>query len=166
MPRPVSVEKYLHTSYEPEAEFVDGVIERRNAGEMSHSEPLSATMLYLHENRACWGIEVLPILRVRVSATRYRVPDICVFLGDPHEDIPTTPPFLCIEILSPKDRADRFLRKIDDYLKFGVQYIWVIDPAERAAYFYTPNGMRTVEDGVLRTSDPDIAVPLAEVFGL
>ena len=33
----VSVEKYSHTSYEPEVEYVDGVLEERNVGEWWHA---------------------------------------------------------------------------------------------------------------------------------
>ena len=34
----ISVEEYLHTVYEPDAEYVDGVIEKRPMGEDKHSE--------------------------------------------------------------------------------------------------------------------------------
>ncbi|HXM42884.1 MAG TPA: hypothetical protein VN924_16645 [Bryobacteraceae bacterium] len=46
----------------------------------------------------------------------------------------------------------------------GVSHIWVVDPRGRDAVIYTTSGTRVVEDGILRTSDPDIAVPLSEVF--
>ncbi len=32
----VSVEEYLHSTYEPDAEYVDGVIEKRPMGEGPH----------------------------------------------------------------------------------------------------------------------------------
>ena len=102
--------------------------------------------------------------RIRVSATRYRVPDICAMLAEPDEEVFTEPPFLCVEVLSPEDRANRIERKIADYLKFGVRYIWVIDPRTRDAFIHTAAGMHAVEDGILRTSDPDIAVPLVEIL--
>ena len=86
-------------------------------------------------------------------------------LAEPDEEVFTQPPFLCIEVLSPEDRASRIERKIADYLKFGVRYIWVIDPRTREAFIHTGKGMHAVEDGVLRTSDPDIAVPLSDIFG-
>jgi len=92
------------------------------------------------------------------------VPDICVTLGEPDEQVFAGPPFLCVEILSPEDRAGRIEGKIADYLKFGVRYIWVIDPLRREAVVYTTSATDVVDDGILRTSDPDIAVPLAEVF--
>jgi len=53
--------------------------------------------------------------------------------------------------------------RIDDYLKFGVRYVWVLDPRTRRAYSFTREGMREA-DGILRTSEPDIAVPLEEIF--
>ena len=33
----ISVEEYLATSYEPDMEYVDGVLEERNAGDWLHS---------------------------------------------------------------------------------------------------------------------------------
>jgi hypothetical protein len=33
----MSEEEYLRTAYEPDAEFVDGVIEKRNMGDEAHS---------------------------------------------------------------------------------------------------------------------------------
>ncbi len=33
----ITVEEYLRTSYEPDAEFVDGVLEERSTGEDRHS---------------------------------------------------------------------------------------------------------------------------------
>ena len=160
----VPVGEYLSTSYEPDCDYVDGELEDRNVGEKDHSKVQTGVSSYLHVHRKRWGISVFVEQRVHVSATRYRVPDICVTLGEPEEQVFAGPPFLCIEILSPEDRAGRIQRKIADYLKFGVRYIWVIDPRRREAVVYTASGTHVVEDGILRTSDPDIAVPLPEIF--
>jgi hypothetical protein len=46
----------------------------------------------------------------------------------------------------------------------GVLYVCVLDPLARRAYCYTPGEMHEVLDGVLRTTNPDIAVPLADAF--
>jgi Uma2 family endonuclease len=160
----VPVEEYLSTSYDPDCDYVDGELEDRNVGEKPHGKVQVRMTYYLHGRRKRWGIAVFTEQRMRVSATRYRVPDICATLGEPDEDVFTEPPFLCVEILSPEDRAGRMQRKIADYQKFGVRYIWVIDPRKREAFIYTASSMRAVEDGVLRTSDPDIAVPLSALF--
>jgi Uma2 family endonuclease len=53
--------------------------------------------------------------------------------------------------------------KIDDYLAFGVRYIWVIDPRERRAWIYTSEGKRE-SSVVLTTSDPRLTLKLDEAF--
>jgi Uma2 family endonuclease len=159
----VSVEEYDSTSYEPDCDYVDGELEDRNVGTKSHAKAQSKLLVALGIRYP--SLFVVVEQRVRVSATRYRVPDVCAMLAEPDEEVFTQPPFLCIEVLSPEDRASRIERKIADYLKFGVRYIWVIDPGTREAFIHTATGMHAVEDGTLRTTDPDIAVPFAEIFG-
>jgi hypothetical protein len=34
---PISVSEYLHTSYRPDCDYVDGVVEERNLGELDHA---------------------------------------------------------------------------------------------------------------------------------
>ena len=58
----------------------------------------------------------------------------------------------------------RVRKKIDEYLAFGVAYVWLVDPEERRADVYTASGFYEAKDGVLRTEDPSIEVPLAELF--
>jgi Uma2 family endonuclease len=158
----VPVEEYLATSYDPDCDYVDGELEDRNVGEKDHSKAQGNLYLYLRMHYRMWCVFIEQ--RVRVSETRYRVPDVCVTLGEPEEQVFGGPPFLCIEILSPEDRAGRIQRKVADYLRMGVNYIWVIDPRSREAVVYSKSDTPVVVDGVLRTRDPDIAVPLAEVF--
>jgi len=111
------------------------------------------------------GMEVLPELRVQVQPTRFRIPDICVTLGNPGEQVLTKPPFLCIEILSPEDRMSRVEQRISDYLEMGVPYVWVVDPQTRQAFVATPaEGLREVKSGVLATENPRMETPLAEIF--
>jgi len=53
--------------------------------------------------------------------------------------------------------------RIDDYLTFGVPHVWVLNPRTRRAFLYTPDGMREAKDGILRTQNPDIEVPIADL---
>ena len=48
--------------------------------------------------------------------------------------------------------------------EIGVAYVWVFDPRTQRAWTYTRQEIREVTDGVLRTANPDIAVPFAEIF--
>jgi Uma2 family endonuclease len=159
----VPVEEYLSTDYSPDCDYVDGEVQERNVGEKDHSKLQKRLIVRLD---AVPGCEVYPELRIQVGPRRYRVPDVCLVVGpEPDEQIFTRPPFLCIEILSPEDRMSRMMVKIEDFLAFGVRYVWVIEPHLRRAYIYTRNEMREVTDGVLRTANPDIALPLSELFG-
>ncbi len=131
----VSLETYLHTSYRPDCEYIDGEIQERNLGEKDHArlQMLLSGIFFNHE--AEWGVRVYPELRVQVSPTRFRVPDITVTDANaPDEQIITHPPLLVIEILSPEDTFLRLRERISDYLAFGIPHIWVVDPADRKGY--------------------------------
>ena len=161
----VSLEEYLATAYEPDCDFVDGCIEERNLGEWEHAILQSNIIEYLRARYKSQGIRVPTELRLRVTPGRVRIPDLCVFLTDPKQRVPSTPPFLCIEILSPEDRMSRVKVRINDFLAMGVSAVWVIDPETRQAYSATTaEGLREVKTGVLRTESPVIEMPLADVF--
>ena len=161
----VSVAEYLSTSYSPDREYIDGVVLERNLGERDHSGLQTALSSWLYSRRKELGIWVYVEQRVQVKATRFRVPDICVLTGPkPEEQIFTRPPFICIEILSKDDRMAEMLERINDYVAFGVRYVWLVNPATRRAWVYTAEGSHEVKDGVLRTDNPQMAVPLAEIF--
>jgi Uma2 family endonuclease len=160
----IPVEEYLRTSYSPDCDYVDGEVLERNVGERPHSKLQRLLVIYLSSLDPT-GIHVFPEQRVQVSATRFRVPDICVIAGsEPMDDIFHEPPMICIEILSPEDRASVMLEKVGDYLRFGVRYIWVLDPRRKRAYVCTPEATYEAKDGILRTEDPAIAVNVAEMF--
>jgi Uma2 family endonuclease len=161
----VPVEEYLRTTYRPDCDYVDGEVLERNLGERDHSKLQREFILYFGTRAKRLGVQVFPEQRVQVSARRFRIPDVCVVVGrEPEEQIFRKPPFICIEILSKDDSLIRVQNRIDDYLKFGVPYVWVVDPTDRRAWTYSLEGSREVKDGVLRTENPSIEVLLAEVF--
>lgn len=161
----VSVQEYLATSFHPDRDYVDGEIQERNLGEQPHSYTQMSLGAYLFNRRAQWGIRVLPEQRVQVSPTRFRVPDVCVLLAsDPRDPVVRQAPFLCVEILSAEDRVSRLNERLSDYFQMGVRYVWVLDPLAQRAFCYTPGEMHEVLDGILRTQNPNIEVPLADVF--
>jgi Uma2 family endonuclease len=161
----ISVDEYLASSFRPDCDYVDGHIEERNLGERTHSRIQGRLVICLGRYEETAGIEILPEVRVQVKPTRFRVPDVCVVLGDPGQEILTKPPFLCIEILSPEDRMSRMKERVNEYLAMGVPYVWVLDPQTKRAYAATPaEGLREVEDGVLRTANPVLELQLGEIF--
>ena len=160
-----SVEEYLSTSYDPDVEYVDGELVDRTGGDTQHSRLLGLIGSYLCNREAEWGITGYIAVRTQVLPTRFRLPDICVVLGPEGDDqIIRTPPFLCIEILSKDDRAADIQEKIEEYLAFGVKYVWIINHRNRLAYVHTATGATKAEGGILKTADPEIIVPLATVW--
>ncbi|MCX6590779.1 MAG: Uma2 family endonuclease [Acidobacteria bacterium] len=161
----VSLEEYLSTVYRPDCDFVDGVIEERHVGEADHSNAMALLATYLRARQAQFGAWAFLSLRVQLDPSNFRVPDVLVVLGEkPKGRYLTEPPFLCIEVLSPEDRMPRVLERIDEYLTFGVAYVWVIDPESRRGWIYTADSIQEAKDGVLRTAQPEIEVPLAAIF--
>jgi len=161
----VTVEEYLHTSYRPDCDYVDGRIEERNVGEYDHGYlQLLLGQLFMN-NREAWGIRVVTDVRTQVSPSHFRVPDLSVLRADaPREQILTHPPLIAIEILSPEDRLSRFQDRIDDYLAFGVEHIWIVDPQRRAAWTATRAGLQLAQTGELVVPETPIRVVLSELF--
>lgn len=159
----VSVEEYLRTTYDADCEYLDGEVVERNMGEPDHAGLQGLITSWFSTRRRQLGIHVFPEMRVQAAARCFRTPDIAVTTHKISTRILREPPFLCIEILSPEDRASRMEAKIDEYLNFGVAYVWVIDPRSKRAWSYTREGKREAAS-VLITHDPKIELPIAELF--
>jgi Uma2 family endonuclease len=160
----VPLKEYLETSYRPDCEYLEGELLERNVGEWDHSRLQTLLSGFFLNREKQWGILVVTEQRVQVKVKRYRVPDIAVLTGPPPAGpIIKEPPFLCIEILSPSDRMGEMQERIDDYLDFGVRYVWLINPRKRRAFIYSGDGVQEVKDGLLHTANPDIRVSLAEL---
>jgi Uma2 family endonuclease len=159
-----TLEEYLATVYEPDCEYIEGEIVERNMGESDHAGLQGLIVAWLFTRRREFGIHVFPEMRVQVSPRRFRVPDITVTTKRVRGRILTEPPLLCIEILSPEDRASRLEDKVDDYLKFGVSHIWVIDPRAKRAWSYVAGGKRDAATVLTTLSGPRIELPVMELF--
>jgi Uma2 family endonuclease len=161
----VTVEEYLHTVYEPECDYVDGRIEERNVGEHDHGY-LQALLSHLFlSNRKDWGVRAVTDVRTQVKRTRFRCPDVSILRADaPREQIISHPPLIAIEILSPEDRWSRMQEKIDDYVDFGVENIWILDPETRQAWTADRTGTHPFEGGELTVAGTPIRVVLGDLF--
>jgi len=128
----VPVEVYLSSSYEPDAEYVGGVIEERPMGEYDHSSWQHAIEFWFARSAKEWGIRVRPELRIQVSAGNFRVPDVTILDRNlPIEQVITHPPIAVFEILSPEDTLSRIMTKLGEYEQMGIQTILILDPNGR-----------------------------------
>src|SRR5580658_9941103 len=164
----MDVEEYLRTSFDgSDCEYLDGEVVERNWGDFPHASVHGNLGGLLSEFRKTLGIRVLMSIRLRINPQRYRVADLAVWRDDNiGTRIPTVAPFLAVEILSPEDRMVRMLPKIQEYLSIGVEYVWVIDPEEKAALLYSRKHPEGAVATTLRTEAPDIEIPLESAFNL
>ena len=161
----VALNEYLASGYRPDREYLDGQLLERNVGEWDHSKLQARLIVYLSQLSTPEQIHVVPEQRVQVHRSRFRVPDVCVVVGrEPREQILTSPPFLCIEILSRDDRMTEMQERIDDYLQFGVRYVWLLDPRVKRAFVFTGTGVSQPAVQVIETNNPVLSVPLSVLF--
>jgi Uma2 family endonuclease len=155
----ISVNEYLHTSYDPDCDYVDGVIEERNLGEYNHARLQLLIGAYLLRQVSS-GLRVVVEQRIRTAPTRFRVPDVVVIDGKPDQQVLSIPPLLCIEILSPEDRLTRIQTRADEYLAMGVPEVWIIDPESLRTYICDSSGLHEVRDRMLVTKDGRVRLDL------
>jgi len=58
--------------------------------------------------------------------------------------------------------VSRYERRIEDYRRFGVPYIWVIDPQHRGAFECSSEAWRPVE--VFTIANPPLTLPLGALW--
>jgi Uma2 family endonuclease len=141
----VSVEEYLRSSFEPDAEYEDGRIEERAVGEYDHSTWQGAICAWFQQQTKQGQIRVCPELRVQVAPTRFLVPDVTLLdRNRPIEQIATHPPVAVFEILSPTDTLKRVMAKCGQYHRMGIRTILVIDP-DGPKYQYVAGALEPLE---------------------
>ena len=159
----VSVEEYLSTTYHPDCDYVDGLVLERNVGEQSHGRLQLSIGRWLWDRQQRLRFRALSEVRLQVRRDRFRIPDLMLIpIEAADEEIVTTPPLLCIEILSRGDTINQMRERIGEYLVMGVPVCWIIDPRKGRAVCATPGTWAEVTDGVLRGGE--IEMPLAEVL--
>ena len=127
----VPVEQYLRLTEKPYFEYRDGVASQKAMPTKLHSM-VQRILLSLFEKR---GVEAYPELSVRVSPTKYLVPDVAV-TNDFPGPCPTEPVLLCCEM--------------------------VIDPVKRTAWEYHAGSEPVRVSGGLRAGQ--LSVRLNELF--
>ncbi len=159
----ISVEEYLNTVYRPDCDYVDGIVEERNLGELDHGLAQTRIASFFLNLYSQTGLLPVTELRMRLRSGKYRIPDVLVTRGKPDEQILTKPPVLCVEILSPEDRLSRVNARVQEYLDFGVPVVWVIDPADKTIWLYRKTGMEQAH-GSVKLDSTEIEVPFSEIF--
>ncbi len=133
----VPIEVYLRSSYEPDAEYVDGEIEERPVGERDHAAWQAAILKWFWQHEQEWSLHVFPELRVQIGPARFRVHDVAILDSSaPVEQITTHAPIAVFEVLSKEDTVQRLKHKLEDYAAMGIPQIWVVDPEDGSFSHY------------------------------
>ena len=77
-------------------------------------------------------------------------------------DVLTEPPLLVVEILSPDDRYSDMQQRAQDYLRMGVETIWIVDPESRTARVCT--GRTWTETARLEVAGTPIYIETETLF--
>jgi Uma2 family endonuclease len=154
-------------------ELVRGRIVKMPAPQAEHGilqlEVGSRLLLYVKKQRLGWVVTESGAV---TEPDTVRGPDVAFYSIEDYPTRPTgyfhEPARLIVEVLSPSDRANRTLRKVNEYLAAGVRLVWVIDPEDRIVMVHQPGKQPSeVIDGQnLEGYDvlPGFSLPLAELF--
>lgn len=161
----IPVEEYLRTSYQPNCEYIDGVLRQKPMPTWNHAA-LEGRFFELISSGFpdfAAGCEAT----VRIREDKYLVPDVVVqYRNRIQRPYPTDPVHICIEILSPDDRMSEVLAKCEEYHAWGVAMTWIVDPEARRAWEYR-SGQRLAEvpaNGSLTAEG--ISIPLSDLFSI
>ena len=161
----ISLEEYLHSSYSPDKEYLDGVLVERNVGDYPHAVLQTALAAYLHRRRKQWNIQPCTELRIRIREKRYRIPDVWVYpLPVSEERFPSRMPILWVEIMSQEDKILDIWSKASELIEAGVPNVWIINPNTLESQLRSAAGVSDVPDKILRLPDSPIVIPLLDVM--
>jgi Uma2 family endonuclease len=138
----LTVEQYLavHVSGEHPPEFVHGELVYRSMPKWLHSRLQALLCARLN----AVGLAATE-LHLRVADDVIRIADLAMYRDEPAEEIPSVPPLVVIEVISPDDRYEDLLDKLEDYRHWGVPNIWVVEPRLKKFHVYDAGTLAQVK---------------------
>ncbi len=130
----LSIDEYLRTGYDPDVEFVDGVLKKRAAAFSTHGLLQALLGVRVMHGGEAWGIKAAFGVRTRVAPNRVRLPDVVVGPRRKWSETLIEPPLIVIEVVSPSDSFGDLEDTIADYQAMGIPNIWLIHPTKRLGW--------------------------------
>ena len=154
----ITAEQYLAMHFDQwEPELVHGEVVERPMPNRLH-----AKIQHLLELRLTGAGDCYPGLRLRLNRDTIRVPDISVFAEPQHELMPSNPPLIIVEVISPDDRHQDLVLKLEQYRKWGVTYVWAVEPELEKFYAYGSHGFAEVDH--FAAPEAGFQITAAELF--
>src|ERR1700722_2662048 len=140
----IGVEEYLGLVFDdrPEPDYVHGEVVERTLPTPIHSQIQILLGLLFAPLLSRVRLILMSELRVRIEPRLFRVVDFAVYLDSrPEGRYATSPAFIAIEIASPDDRHSRLTERLEDYRRWGVPHVWLVDPQRKRLWEYTEAGL-------------------------
>jgi Uma2 family endonuclease len=167
-PTLVSLDEYLNTAYEPDRDFVDGVLLERNVGTQRHSLLQTFLILFFGQYLKSHRIALFTEARLRVDVNgRHRIPDVMI-VEAPYSKgkVVTDVPAIIVEIKSPDDTFDDIVDRCFDYEKLTVGNIVVMDPDNKRVWLFQQGNIQLLTGDTipLKLSRQVIDFPFSQLF--
>ncbi len=161
----IGVEEYLDLVFDdrPEPDYVHGEVVERALPTPVHSQIQALLILLFAPLLKQTRLFLLPELRVQIEPRLFRVVDFTVYRDAlPEGKYGTSPAFVAVEIVSPDDRYGRLTHRLEDYRRWGVPHIWLVDPQLKRLYEYSEAGL--LQHAGLRLPEFDFEISSQELF--
>jgi Uma2 family endonuclease len=161
----IGVEEYLALVFpdRPEPDYVDGEVVERALPTLIHAQIQALLVILFARLLPKVHLTLFTEPRLQIEPVRFRVADFAVFRGArPEGRYATTPPFVAVEIVSPDDRYSELTHRLEDYRRWGVQHVWLVDPELKRLYEYSEAGL--LQFPSLRLPEFDFEISAQELF--
>jgi Uma2 family endonuclease len=161
----IGVEEYLGLVFDdrPEPDYVHGEVVERTLPTPIHAQiqALLAVLFSALSKRV--RLVMMSELRVRIEPRLFRVVDFAIYLdARPEGRYGTNPAYVAIEIVSPDDRRGRLTERLEDYRRWGVKHVWLVDPQRKRLWEYTEAGL--LQHPSLQLPEFDFEISSQELF--
>ncbi len=161
----IGVEEYLDLVFQdrPEPDYVHGKVVERALATPIHGQIQLLLGILLAPLSKRVRLVMMSELRVRIEPRLFRVVDFAVYLDSrPEGRYGTSPAYLAIEIVSPDDRHSELAERLEDYRRWGVPHVWLVDPQRKRVYEYTEAGL--LQFPAIRLPEFDFQISAQELF--
>jgi Uma2 family endonuclease len=161
----IGVEEYLGLVFDdrPEPDYVHGeVVERALPTPIHGQVQLLLGILFAPLSKRV-RLAMMSELRVQIEPRLFRVVDVAIYLdARPEGRYGINPAYVAIEIVSPDDRYNDLTERLEDYRRWGVKHVWLVDPQRKRLHEYTETGL--LQHPSLRLPEFDFEISSEELF--
>ena len=161
----IGVEEYLALAFpdRPEPDYVHGEVVERALPAPIHAQIQVLLGILFARLQPHVRLILMSELRVRIEEDLFRVIDFAVYRDRrPEGRFATEPAFIAIEIVSPDDNYHNLTQRLEDYRRWGVPHVWLVDPWLKRLYEHTEAGL--LQRASLALQELDFALIADEVF--